>query len=94
MTTRNPLFTQRPLFSGQMERRQTLGKVLSVQLNKPDSRNRIEPGDLVSRNYPILVKGYTQTGLVLERDNNGFLIIAWGSKIENMWDDYDLMRIE
>lgn len=32
--------------------------------------------------------------MVLERDNNGFLRILWGTKVEDMWDDYDLLRVE
>lgn len=65
-----------------------------VQLSKHDSGNQIKSGDLVSRKYPINVKGYTQLGLVLERDKNGFLSVAWGNKVEHMWDDYDLARVE
>ena len=67
--------------------------VQSVQLSKPADRNRIEPGDLVSRKYPINLNGYVQIGLVIERDTNGFLTVSWGNKVEHMWDDYDLMRL-
>jgi len=64
------------------------------QLNNFAKSDRLEPGDLVSRKYPINLKGYTLAGLVIERDRNGFLTIAWGNTIEYMWDDYDLARIE
>ena len=32
--------------------------------------------------------------MVLERDNNGFLRILWGTNVEEMWDDYDLLPVE
>jgi hypothetical protein len=54
----------------------------------------IEPGDLVSRKYSINLKEYPQAGLVIERDNNGFLTVSWAGKVEYMWDDYDLVRLE
>ena len=65
-----------------------------MQLSKPASRNRIDPGDLVSRKYTVNFPGVILTGLVIERDRNGFLTVSWGGKVEHMWDDYDLMRIE
>lgn len=65
-----------------------------MQLNKPEERNLIEPGDLVVRKYEIAIPNFVKAGLVLERDRNGFLTVAWGDKIEHMWDDYDLMRLE
>jgi len=37
---------------------------------------------------------WVDLGLVMSRDNNGYLDILWGSKLESMWDDYDLMRVE
>ena len=67
---------------------------LYVQLNKPPERNRIEVGDLVVRKYEIKIPNFVKAGLVIERDRNGFLSISWGGKIECMWDDYDLMRLE
>ena len=54
----------------------------------------IEVGDLVVRKYEIKIPNFVKAGLVMERDRNGFLTIAWGGKIEYMWDDYDLMRLE
>jgi hypothetical protein len=30
----------------------------------------------------------------MNRDNNGYLDILWGSKLESMWDEYDLVRVE
>lgn len=94
MTTRNPRYTQKHSSFGQTEIPPTQAMVQSVQLSKPKSRNRIDPGDLVSRKYLINLNGYVQTGLVLERDSNGFLTVSWGGIIEHMWDDYDLTRIE
>jgi hypothetical protein len=60
---------------------------------------KISSGDLVRRKYHISQEkldllGLKGLGLVLERDNNGFLSIVWGDKIEYMWDDYDLVRVE
>ena len=57
---------------------------------------KISPGDLVRRKYHISQPSwrYTEMGLVLDRDNNGVLDVIWGSKIESMWDDYDLVRVE
>jgi len=63
-------------------------------LNKPEERNLIKPGDLVVRKYEITIPNFVKAGLVIERDRNGFLTVAWGGKIEHMWDDYDLMRLE
>ncbi len=65
-----------------------------VHLDKPPERNRIEPGDLVVRKYEIKMPNFVKAGFVLERDRNGFLTVSWGNKIEYMWDDYDLMRLE
>ncbi len=65
-----------------------------VQLDKPPERNRLEPGDLVVRKYEIKIPNFVKAGLVIERDRNGFLTVSWGNKIEYMWDDYDLMRLE
>lgn len=65
-----------------------------MQLCKPASRNRIEPGDLVMRKYEIKIPNFVKVGLVIERDRNSFLTVMWGGKVEYMWDDYDLMRIE
>ena len=36
---------------------------------------------------------WTDVGIVIERDNNGYFDVLWGSKIEGMWDDYDLMKV-
>ena len=57
---------------------------------------KINPGDLVRRKYHItlLEWKWTELGVVLERDNNGFLRILWGTKVEEMWDDYDLLRLD
>jgi hypothetical protein len=57
---------------------------------------KINPGDLVRRKYHItlLERKWTELGMVLERDNNGFLRILWGTKVEEMWDDYDLLHVE
>ena len=57
---------------------------------------KINPGDLVRRKYHItlLEWKWTELGVVLERDNNGFLRILWGTKVEEMWDDYDLLRVD
>lgn len=57
---------------------------------------KIQPGDLVRRKYHISRPDwkYTEFGFVIERDNNGFFDILWGSKIEHMWDEYDLMRVD
>ncbi len=55
------------------------------------TRTNIQPGDLVMRKYHI--RGAHPMGIVVERDRNGFLDILWGSRIEHMWDDYDLTRI-
>jgi hypothetical protein len=57
---------------------------------------KINPGDLVRRKYHInrLEWKWTELGMVLERDNNGFLRILWGTKVEEMWDDYDLLHVE
>ncbi len=65
-----------------------------MQLDKPPERNRLEPGDLVVRKYEIKMTNFVKAGFVLERDRNGFLTVSWGNKIEYMWDDYDLMRLE
>ena len=94
MITRISSFILKLLSCGLTVRQPTHLTVPSVILSKPVPRDRIDPGDLVSRKYPINITGYTQVGLVLERDNNGFLAIAWGDKVEHMWDDYDLMRLE
>jgi hypothetical protein len=57
---------------------------------------KIQPGDLVRRKYHITIQNwsYFDLGLVVERDNNGFLNVLWGSKIESLWDEYDLMKVE
>jgi len=55
------------------------------------TRTNIQPGDLVARKYHI--RGTHPMGVVIERDRNGFLDVLWGSRVEHMWDDYDLMRI-
>jgi len=65
-----------------------------VHLNKPPDRNRIEAGDLVVRKYEIKIPNFVKAGLVIERDRNGYLSVSWGNKIEYMWDEYDLMRLE
>jgi len=65
-----------------------------VQLSKPASRSRIKPGDLVMRKYTVNIPGITCAGFVIERDRTGFLTVMWGRKVEYMWDDYDLMRVE
>lgn len=59
-------------------------------------RSNIQAGDLVRRKYHITRPNWkwTEIGMVIERDNNGMLDILWGTKIEHMWDDYDLMRVE
>lgn len=77
-----------------MVRQPTHPTVPSVILSKPMSRNRIEPGDLVVRKYDLNLAKFTKTGFVIRRENNGFLTVAWGNLIEEMWDDYDLMRLE
>jgi hypothetical protein len=46
------------------------------------------------RKYTVNIPGIVCIGLVIERDKNGFLTVMWGRKIEYMWDDYDLMRLE
>ena len=61
--------------------------------------SRIFPGDLVRRKYHISRSGLDllnlkELGLVLDRDRNGFLDVLWGSKLEHMWDDYDLVKVE
>ena len=54
---------------------------------------QIEPGDIVMRSYP-LGPAYPKIGLVVERENNGYLTVMWGGgKVEQMWDDQDLRRI-
>jgi hypothetical protein len=58
------------------------------------ARSRIEPGDLVMRKYTVNIPDIVCIGLVIERDKNSFLTVMWGRKIEYMWDDYDLMRVE
>jgi hypothetical protein len=65
-----------------------------VHLNKLPDRNRIEVGDLVVRKYEIKIPNFVKAGLVIERDRNGYLSVSWGNKIEYMWDEYDLMRLE
>ncbi len=94
MIIRTLPFTPRHSFYGQMVIQPTHHTVQSVQLNKPADRNRIEVGDLVVRKYEIKIPNFVKVGLVIERDRNGFLSIFWGGKIECMWDDYDLMRLE
>ena len=55
---------------------------------------KIEAGDIVMRSYP-LGPAYPTIGLVVERDNNGYLTVMWGGvKVEHMWDDQDLHRID
>jgi len=46
------------------------------------------------RKYTVNIPGITCAGFVIERDRNGYLTVAWGRKVEYMWDDYDLMRVE
>lgn len=65
-----------------------------MQLNNPPECNRIRPGDLVMRRYEIKVPNFVRMGLVIERDRNSFLTVLWGGKVEYMWDEYDLVRIE
>lgn len=65
-----------------------------MQLNNPPECNRIGPGDLVMRRYEIKVPNFVRMGLVIERDRNSFLTVLWGGKVEYMWDEYDLVRIE
>ncbi len=65
-----------------------------VQLSKPAAQSRIEPGELVMRKYTLNIPDMVKVGFVIERDRNGYLTVAWGRKVEYMWDDYDLMRIE
>jgi len=65
-----------------------------VQLSNRPADNKIEPGDLVVRKYEIKIPNFVKAGFVIERDRNGFLTVSWGNKIEYMWDDYDLMRLE
>lgn len=57
---------------------------------------KINPGDLVRRKYHISRTDWkwVDLGLVMNRDNNGYLDILWGSKLESMWDEYDLVRVE
>jgi hypothetical protein len=56
------------------------------------TRTNIQPGDLVARKYHI--RGTHPMGVIIERDRNGFLDVLWGSRVEHMWDDYDLTRID
>ena len=65
-----------------------------MQLSNRPADNKIEPGDLVVRKYEIKIPNFVKAGFVIERDRNGFLTVSWGNKIEYMWDDYDLMRLE
>jgi hypothetical protein len=65
-----------------------------VHLNKLPDRSRIEVGDLVVRKYEIKISNLVKAGIVIERDRNGYLSVSWGNKIEYMWDEYDLMRLE
>lgn len=58
------------------------------------SNMTIKPGDLVMRKYEIKLSNIPRTGLVIDRDTNGYLVIMWGHNVEYMWDDYDVMRIE
>jgi hypothetical protein len=46
------------------------------------------------RKYTLNIPDMVKVGFVIERDRNGYLTVAWGRKVEYMWDDYDLMRIE
>jgi len=57
---------------------------------------RLSPGDLVRRKYHIsrLNWSFAELGFVLHRDNNGFLDVLWGNKVEHMWDDYDLVQVD
>lgn len=51
-------------------------------------------GDLVKRRYDLRLEHVRTFGVVLERDRNGFLTVIWGEKVEHMWDDYDLVRVD
>jgi hypothetical protein len=57
-------------------------------------RPQLLVGDLVKRRYDILVPGAHKVGMIIDRDRNGFLDVLWGSKVECMWDDYDLTKLE
>ena len=46
------------------------------------------------RKYEIKIPNFVRAGLVVERDRNSFLTVMWGAKVEYMWDEYDLIRIE
>lgn len=50
---------------------------------------KISEGDLVSRKYDLKMS-HIKHGLVVKRDTNGFLVVNWGGKIEDFWDEYDL----
>jgi|694.fasta_scaffold19527_6 hypothetical protein len=55
---------------------------------------RLTVGDIVMRTYP-LGPSYPRVGLIIDRDNNGYLTVMWGGgKVEHMWDDQDLIRID
>lgn len=53
---------------------------------------RMQPGDIVARNYPLTIQR-TALGLVHSRDANGYLTIMWGTLLEHMWDDGDLSLV-
>ncbi len=65
-----------------------------VSVAQGNRSGRLEVGDLVTRRYELSIRLETKLGVVVERDRNGFLDVLWGSKVEHMWDDYDLMRVE
>jgi hypothetical protein len=50
---------------------------------------KINVGDIVTRAYPLSIY-HNLLGFVVDRDNNDYLSIMWGSKLEHMWDDGDL----
>jgi len=59
-------------------------------------RSNIQIGDLVRRNYHVIRADWiwSEIGIVVDRDSNGLLDILWGKRLEHMWDDYDLIKIE
>lgn len=59
-----------------------------------DEKSKIQPGDLVMRKYEIKMWGINLIGHVVERDGNGFLSVQWGTKLEHMWDEYDLEQLK
>lgn len=55
-------------------------------------RHRMKAGDVVTRAYQLSIF-HNLLGLVIGRDNCGYLTVIWGDKVEHMWDDNDLIVI-